>query len=142
MDVLTKEQRRRNMQAIKSQGSKEECLLAKTLWNLGYRYRKNDKTVLGKPDLTIKKCKIAIFVDSEFFHGKNWDKEKNRIQTNKVFWWNKIEGNIKRDMFVNEQLKNSGWIVLRFWSKDIRKKLPECISIIKQNIDEQGKNIY
>jgi len=79
----TKEQRSRNMQAIKSSGTKDEVLLAKTLWKRGYRYRKNNRTVFGKPDLTFKKRKVAIFVDSEFFHGKDWETEKFRIKTNR-----------------------------------------------------------
>jgi len=136
MDVLTKEQRRKNMQAIKSKGTKDEVLLAKTLWNLGYRYRKNNKSVFGKPDLTFKKNKLAIFVDSEYFHGKDWETEKFRIQTNRDFWWKKIEQNIKRDKIVNEELSRNGWKILRFWSKDIRKNLASCITKIEENLKE------
>lgn len=64
------------MRAIKSTATKAEIILAKALWNLGYRYRKNNKTVFGTPDFTFKKLKIAIFVDSEFFHGKDWETRK------------------------------------------------------------------
>lgn len=122
------------MQAIKSTGTKDEVLLAKALWKLGYRYRKNNKNVFGKPDLTFKKNKLAIFVDSEYFHGKNWDTEKFRIQTNRDFWWKKIEQNIKRDKIVNEELTKNGWKVLRFWSKDIRKNLASCVMKIEENL--------
>jgi len=134
MDVLTKDQRRKNMQAIKSKGTKDEILLSKALWQRGYRYRKNNKMVFGKPDLTFKRYKLAVFVDSEYFHGKNWNTEKYRIQTNREFWWKKIEGNIKRDKVVNEELIKAGWIVLRFWSKDIRKDLERCILKIEEYI--------
>src|SRR5690606_7911917 len=106
----------------------------KALWHRGHRYRKNDKTVFGKPDLTFKRHKIAVFVDSEYFHGKNWDTEKHRIKTNRDFWWAKIEGNMRRDKLVNEYLRNDGWIVLRFWSKEIRKNLASCIQLIEENI--------
>ncbi len=133
MDVLTKEQRRKNMQAIKSKGTKDEVLLAKALWQRGHRYRKNDKTVFGRPDLSFKKHKIAIFVDSEYFHGKDWEVEKYRIKTNRNFWWAKIEGNIKRDKEVNEHLINNEWKVLRFWSKEIRKNLANCILLIEEH---------
>ena len=102
------------MKAIKGKNTKDEILLAKSLWQLGYRYRKNDKSVFGKPDLTFKKHKIAIFVDSEYFHGKNWETEKFRIKSNREFWWKKIEGNINRDFLVNETLKMNGWKILRF----------------------------
>ena len=134
MDVLTKEQRHRNMQAIKGRETKIEIKLAKGLWARGHRYRKNDKTVFGKPDLTFKRLKIAVFVDSEYWHGKNWEKEKFRIKTNRKFWWNKIEGNIKRDKTVNKELKRTGWRVLRFWGKEIDKKLELCIFKVEVEI--------
>ena len=141
MDVLTKEQRRKNMQAIKSKDTKDEILLAKALWHRGQRYRKNNKTVYGKPDLTFKKYKVAIFIDSEYFHGKDWDVEKHRIKTNRNFWWAKIEGNMKRDKSVNEHLINSKWKVLRFWSKEIRKNLANCISLIEQQLKNSNGEI-
>jgi DNA mismatch endonuclease (patch repair protein) len=141
MDVLTKEQRTKNMKAIKSHGTKDEVLLAKALWQRGHRYRKNDKTVFGKPDLTFKKYKIAIFVDSEYFHGKDWEFEKFRIKSNRDFWWSKIEGNIKRDIVVNETLINAGWTVLRFWSKDLRKNREDCLQIIENEIGRK-KDAY
>lgn len=141
MDVLTKEQRTKNMKAIKSHGTKDEVLLAKALWQKGYRYRKNDKTVFGKPDLTFKRYQIAIFVDSEYFHGKDWESEKFRIKSNRDFWWNKIEGNIKRDIIVNETLISAGWTVLRFWSKNLRKNKTACLQVIENEI-ERKKDAY
>ncbi len=141
MDVLTKEQRTKNMKAIKSHGTKDEVLLAKALWQRGYRYRKNDKTVFGRPDLTFRRYKIAIFVDSEYFHGKDWETEKFRIKSNRDFWWSKIEGNIRRDITVNEALTNAGWTVLRFWSKDLRKNQEDCLQVIEHEIGKQ-KNAY
>ena len=134
MDVHSKEQRSRNMQAIKSKGSKDEVLLAKTLWHRGHRYRKNDKSVLGKPDITFKQKKLAIFIDSEYFHGYNWQEQKNRIKTNQEFWWRKIESNIKRDAFVTKELESKGWKVLRFWSKYLRNNLANCVNLIEENL--------
>jgi DNA mismatch endonuclease (patch repair protein) len=137
MDVLTREQRTKNMKAIKSKNTKMEVLLAKSLWAKGIRYRKNDTSVFGKPDLTIKKLKIAIFIDSEYFHGKDWNKEKYRIKTNREFWWKKIEENQKRDQLVNSYLVDKDWKVLRFWSQEIRKNLNLCIEKIDATIDQQ-----
>lgn len=134
MDVLTKLQRSKNMRAIKSKNTKIELILGKKLWSKGYRYRKNNKSVFGKPDFTFKKLKIAIFCDGEFFHGKDWEIAKTRIKSNKEFWEKKIEGNIKRDKIVNETLKLQGWIVLRFWGTEIKKNLENCINIIEQEI--------
>jgi DNA mismatch endonuclease (patch repair protein) len=143
MDVLTKAQRRKNMQAIRSKDTKMERVFATALWAQGFRYRKNDKTVFGKPDLTFKKYKIAIFIDSEFFHGKDWEKNKQRIQTNQQFWWKKIEGNMARDRLVINTLNNAGWKVIRFWTEEIRKNLANCIIIIEKTLEERKcqKNI-
>jgi DNA mismatch endonuclease, patch repair protein len=136
MDRHSKEQRSKNMQAVKSTGSKEEIALMKALWSLGYRYRKNNKTVFGKPDITFKKLKIAIFVDSEFFHGKDFETKKKPVN-NAEFWEKKIRRNMERDNEVNIHLIQSGWTVLRFWSTDIRKNLPEVISIIETHLQSK-----
>lgn len=135
MDKLTKEQRRKNMQAVKATGSKIEVALARALFAKGYRYRKNDKTVFGKPDLTFKKYKLAIFVDSEFWHGKDWNIRKNDHKSNKEFWHKKIERNIERDKEVNIELKKHGWKVLRFWGNDIKKNLLFCTLEIEEAIN-------
>lgn len=135
MDKLTKEQRRKNMQAVKSKGSKIETLLNKELWKRGYRYRKNDKTVFGKPDLTFKKYKIAIFVDSEFWHGKDWEKRKKDHKSNQEFWYKKIERNIERDKEVNDYLLINGWQVLRFWGRQIETELVNCVQKIENKIN-------
>lgn len=130
MDVHTPSQRSKNMRAIKSTGTKDEIRLAKALWHLGYRYRKNNKTVFGKPDLTFKKYRIAIFIDSEFFHGKDWKTEKLHIKSNQEFWHKKIERNRDRDNEINQFLQQNDWTVIRFWSKDIKNNLNFCIEKI------------
>ena len=137
MDRLTKEQRTKNMKAVKSKGSKIETMLMRALWHKGYRYRKNDKTVFGKPDIVFKKLKIAIFCDSEFWHGKDWDIRKKDHKSNIKFWHTKIERNIARDKEVNETLLKDGWKVLRFWGKEIEKKLELCTKIIEKTINER-----
>lgn len=93
------------MQAVKSKGSKIETALAKALWAKGFRYRKNNKSVYGKPDFTFKKYKVAIFVDGEFWHGKDWEIRKHDHKSNQDFWLKKIERNIERDKEVNQKLK-------------------------------------
>jgi len=137
MDVLTPRQRRKNMQAIKSKDTKIELLLAKALWSRGYRYRKNNKTVYGNPDFTFKKYKIAIFCDSEFFHGKDWEKQKHRIKTNTEFWHSKIESNIARDNKVNKELCKKGWKVIRFWGEEIKRNIEFCVYKIEREIEER-----
>ncbi|WP_406845019.1 very short patch repair endonuclease [Flavobacterium soyae] len=135
MDFLTPEQRSKLMSAIRSTNTKDEVRLAKALWALGYRYRRNNKTVFGRPDFTFKKIKLAIFVDGEFFHGKNWDIDRNRIKTNSEFWIKKIERNMQRDIEVNTYLESQNWKILRFWSNDIKKNLDACILEIQNAIN-------
>ncbi|HSN47506.1 MAG TPA: very short patch repair endonuclease [Flavobacterium sp.] len=134
MDNLTSIQRSKIMRAIRSTNTKDEVRLAKALWHLGYRYRKNNKKVFGTPDLTFKKLKIAIFVDSEFFHGKEWEFQKSRFKTNQEFWQKKIERNIQRDIEVNKYLTDKGWRVIRFWSSEIKNNLDDCIAKIQTEI--------
>lgn len=123
MDRLSKEQRRKNMQAVKSKGSKIETAFAKALWARGHRYRKNDKTVFGIPDLTFKKLKIAIFVDSEFWHGKDFLEGKNIPNANREFWISKFQKNIQRDKLVNEFLIKDGWSVIRVWVHELKRDI-------------------
>lgn len=134
LDRLTKEQRRKNMQAVKNKDSKIEKILRRALWKKGIRYRKNYSKLIGKPDIVLTKYRIAIFVDSEFWHGYDWEKKKYEIKTNKDFWINKIESNINRDIFVTNQLRNDGWIVLRFWGNEIINNLEQCIKAIEDTI--------
>lgn len=131
MDKLTKEQRSKNMQAVKNKDSKIELLLRNALWEKGIRYRKHYSKLIGKPDIVLTKYRIAIFVDSEFWHGYDWENKKHEIKSNKEFWINKIENNISRDMYVTNQLKSDGWIVLRFWGKEITDNLEQCLKDIE-----------
>ena len=135
-DVLTKEQRKRNMQSIRSKDTKIEMILRKALWSRGIRYRKNYSKIPGKPDIAITKYKIAIFCDSEFFHGKDWEQLKPRLQKgdNGEFWVNKIGKNREHDEQVNKELAFMGWTVIRFWGNDIKKDTDECIKVIEEAI--------
>lgn len=134
MDRLTRGQRHKNMQAVKNKDSKIELMLRTALWNKGYRYRKNYAKLEGKPDIVLSKYKVAIFCDSEFWHGYNWKVRKYDIKSNKEFWIKKIEGNIKRDKEVNKILKKQGWKVIRFWGKEILQDTAECLNKIEKEI--------
>lgn len=135
-DVLTKEQRRKNMQNIRSKDTKIEVLLRKALWVKGYHYRKNVKSLPGNPDIALTKYKIAIFCDSEFFHGKDWEVLKPRLKrgNNSEFWIGKISRNRERDDEVNKKLLFEGWTVIRFWGNDIKKSTDECVKVIEDAI--------
>ncbi len=136
MDVLTPAQRRKNMQHIKSENTSIEVTLRKALWKKGYRYRKNYKALPGKPDIALTKYKIAVFCDSEFFHGKDWDVKRSKLQNSKNpdYWISKIERNMERDRENEQQLNYLGWTVIRFWGHDILKNTEECIKAIEETI--------
>ena len=137
-DRLTPEQRKKNMQNIRSKDTAIEIRLRKALWHKGYRYRKNFKNLPGKPDIVLTKYKIAIFCDSEFFHGKDWEILKPQLKKSKngMFWIKKISRNIERDEEINKKLLFMGWTVIRFWGKDILKNTDECIRVIEEAIFE------
>lgn len=136
MDNLTKEQRHKNMVNIKGKNTSIELCLRKALWNKGIRYRKNYKKLSGKPDIAITKYKIAVFCDSEFFHGKDWEVLKPRLEAgnNAEYWVPKISRNRERDEEVNKELLFLGWTVIRFWGKEIKKNTDECIKVIEETI--------
>ncbi len=132
----TKEQISYNMKQVKNKDSKIEILLRKELWKRGLRYRKNTNKVFGHPDIAFIGKKIAVFCDSEFWHGFNWEEKKKEIKSNKEFWIKKIERNMKRDIEVNSRLNEEGWTVLRFWGNDIKKDTVKCADIIEKAVRE------
>ena len=133
MDDMTPEQRRKNMQHIRSKDTSIELRLRKALWHEGIRYRKNLKDLPGKPDIVLTKYKVAIFCDSSFWHGRNFETKKP-VATNHEYWDAKIRRNMERDKEVNTQLEELGWTVLRFWDEDINKHLDDCVQAIKRSI--------
>lgn len=136
MDDLTPEQRRKNMQAIRSKDTSIELALRSALWHQGIRYRKNYKKLPGKPDIAITKYRIAVFCDSDYWHGNDWENRHQRIKSNREYWIPKIERNMQRDKKVTAQLQDAGWTVLRFWEWQIKKHLDECIDVVIKTIAE------
>jgi len=141
-DLMKREQRSKIMRSIKSKNTTIEVRLAKALWHKGFRYRKNDKSIFGTPDLVFKKYKIAIFIDGEFFHGYNWEQKKLKLKDNREYWISKIERNMIRDKNVNEYLSSKGWKVLRFWGQKIKSKLQQCVKEIENEIIDSHNKIF
>ena len=130
MDNLTKAQRKKNMQHIKSKNTKPEMILRLKLWHKGLRYRKNYLPLIGKPDIVFVRQKIAIFVDGDFWHGKDLSKIKKQVKSNRSYWIHKIQRNMERDKEVNDSLTADGWLVLRFWESDIKLNTDDCVENI------------
>lgn len=132
-DTITKEQRRKNMQAIKSI-SKLEGVVSRQLWNEGFRFRRNTKNLFGKPDISIKKYKIVIFIDSCFWH--QCPQHKNMPKTNTGFWRKKLSRNIERDQEVNHYYEKNGWSIKRIWEHEVKEDLDKVIDEISTLIDD------
>ena len=135
----TREQISFNMKQVKSKNSGIELILRKILWDRGLRYQKNPQNVYGKPDIVFKGRKVAVFCDGEFWHGFDWKHKQKELKTNRKFWISKIERNMKRDQEVNETLISSGWHVLRFWGREIKKNPQECAQLIEKVIKNEKK---
>lgn len=125
---------RKRMSKVKLKNGTAEQLLAKRLWHLGYRYRKNDKRLPGSPDIAITKYKIAVFVDGEFWHGKDWETRKQRLKRNREYWIEKIEENMARDKRNDTLLIQQEWIPIHFWEKEVLKDLQKCVTEIEDTI--------
>jgi len=125
MDNLTVEQRKKNMQNIRSVGSKAEQMVMQELSRRKISFSKNVKKLPGKPDIVFMRKKIAVFIDSDFWHY-----HPDRFimpKTNEEYWKKKITRNKERDSEVNQVLINIGWHIIRLWEYDVKKKFDECI---------------
>lgn len=131
----TTQKRSELMKKIKSKNTASEIIFTKELWKRGVRYRRNYKELPGKPDVAITKYKIAVFIDGEFWHGYKWEEKKNKIAANREYWIEKIEKNIKRDLKNNETLRELGWSVIRFWEKEIKSNVENCVNQIIHEIE-------
>ena len=136
----TKEQISFNMQQVKNKDSKIEVLLRKELWSRGIRYRKNVNRIYGKPDIVFISKKIAVFCDSEFWHGYNWEERKKDFKSHQEFWIPKIERNMERDVEVTTKLESEGWTVIRFWGREIQKNTVACADEIEIALNNASKD--
>jgi len=116
-DNLSREKRSKVMASIRGKNTRPEVTIRKILWKKGMRYRLHNKSVFGTPDISLKKRKIAIFVDGCFWHGCN--RCYKEPKTNVEFWRNKIIQNKKRRIKVRRHLKKEGWRILEFWEHEI-----------------------
>ena len=130
----TTPQRSKIMSKIKGKNTKPELAFRKVLYAAGYRYRIDYKKLIGKPDIVLPKYKTVIFIDGEYWHGKNWEERKPKVKTNREFWIAKIERNIQRDHEVNHELKRLGYTVFRLWESEIKKNLDECLAITLKHL--------
>ena len=130
----TTPQRSKIMSKIRGKNTKPELAFRKALYAAGYRYRVDYKKLIGKPDIALNKYKTLIFIDGEYWHGKNWEERKPKVKTNREFWIAKIERNIQRDQEVNQELERLGYKVFRFWENEIKKELDTCLKKVLNHL--------
>ena len=136
----TSPKRSRTMRQIRGKDTKAEVKLRRALWQKGYRFRKNVKGLPGTPDIAIKKYKLAVFVDGEFWHGYDWASKRDTIKKNRAYWLPKIERNMQRDHQYTLELQDRGWTVLRFWESRLKQEFDLCLSIVVEAIEEARRN--
>lgn len=127
MDIFTAKKRSEIMRNIPSKNTAPELKLRKALYALGLRYRLHPKKVLGKPDVVFPKQKVAVFVDGDWWHGRNYDRDSQKYTD---FWKDKIANNMERDIKVSSELSKDGWKVVRLWQKDIEKDVVEQAKLV------------
>lgn len=125
------------MSKVRSSGTEIERVLGRALWSAGIRYRKQYRSVPGRPDFAVPSARIAIFCDSSFWHGRGWPAAASEFRSNREFWLPKIEGNIQRDIDVNSMLGQLGWVVLRFWDDEILKQTDTCVATVVRTVAER-----
>ena len=124
-------QTRRRMAKVRLKGGKAETLLAKALWQRGYRYRRNDRRLPGSPDIAVLRHRIAVFVDGGFWHGKDWQERKPRLKRNRDYWIENIEENIARDLRNDRLLRQAGWTPVHLWEDDVLRDLSGCVAEVE-----------
>jgi len=132
-DVFTPEKRSWVMSRIRGKNTKIDLKMKKILSQQHYKFQMYPK-MFGNPDFVIKRKKIIIYCDGDFWHGYKYNEKKKPA---KKFWKDKIEGNIERDARITRKLRRDGWSVLRFWEHDIEKKPEKCVRRIRRKTTEK-----
>jgi len=140
---MSKAERSRHMSLVRGRDTRLELeffkMVSAALYPMGFRYRKHCRNVFGTPDLVFAKFKLAVFVDSDFWHGRNYATLADRMTP---FWREKIERNMWRDRQVNRKLRAQGWIVLRFGERQVKKKPVAAVERIKRQLMTRRPNTH
>lgn len=126
----------KRMSHVKTKRNSAEVMIANSLWHRGYRYRLNYKALPGSPDIALTKYRIAIFIDGEFWHGKDFEQRKTKLKNNKDYWIEKIQENIDRDLKNDKLLRQMDWYPIHFWSNDVIKYCNQCVEEVICLIDD------
>lgn len=126
------------MSRIHSKNTSIELKLRKELYRRGFRYRANSRYIFGHPDISFKGYKVVVFCDSEFWHGFHFDENEAKIHSHRSYWIPKIKRNIARDEETNAVLTSQGYLVLRFWGKEIERDPKGCADQVEKALLSRG----
>lgn len=117
------------MRHNKAKDTVPEVLLRKALWSRGVRYRLHVSQLPGKPDIVFSKERVVIFIDGDFWHGRNWVELEKKLlhRANAEYWIAKIQYNRTRDQEQRQALEEQGWTVIRFWETDVIKNIEDAV---------------
>lgn len=135
-DNMTREQRSRTMSRIRSKNTRAEMMLRRRLHQRGLRYRIHADRLPGKPDIVFTRQKIAVFVDGDFWHGRNFEGWKHKLQP---YWKAKIERNLERDLQRTAELEQGGWTVLRIWEHEVKADPDACAERVARALEAAGR---
>jgi len=138
MDKVTPEQRHETMSNIKSKNTKLEKIVFDELKKRKVYFTKHCTDIIGKPDIVFKRKKIAVFIDSDFWHQNPNNPQRAKMpSSNEEYWSSKLKRNIERDKQVNSELKILGWRILRIWESEIKQDLNQSIEKILNLVYQQ-----
>lgn len=140
MDGLSREKRSWNMSRIKGQDTSIEVKVRKYLFGKGFRFRKNDKRLPGKPDIVLPKYHTVIFIHGCFWHRHAGCKDASTPKTRTEFWEAKFEKNVSNDTVHQEQLRSAGWKVIVLWECDINNRFYETMTRTIEELRSSGSN--
>lgn len=122
MDNHSKKERSYNMSQIRAKETSPEVLVRKFLFSKGFRYRKNARNIIGKPDIVLKKYNTVIFINGCFWHGHEGCRYFKPPKSNQEYWFPKIKRNKERDEEVYKKLSNDGWKIVVIWECELKKR--------------------
>src|SRR5437879_10694401 len=128
------------MSAVRATGNRAEVLCRRRLWRLGFRYRLYARSLVGRPDLVLRKWMAVLFVDGDFWHGRVFLEKglpalRRSLRTSRREWWvQKILRNVARDREVSTALKRAGWTVIRVWERDVLKRVDQVATRVKRRL--------
>lgn len=138
-DVFSPKQRSAVMRRVKSRDTGPELAVRRLLWRAGYRYRLNDRSLPGRPDIVMAGRRAVIFVHGCFWHGHDCPRGARRPKANADYWAAKIERNRSRDAAAVEALARSGWRVLTVWECEL-KTPDDTVLRLRSALDQAARD--